>query len=64
MDKTYGPETTTSEDIVTYSGSIKTTTRRTTTCIVEYQEHFDKQDTITRTKYSDGTQKDVVDSTA
>src|SRR6056300_833956 len=63
LDKTYGPETTTSEDLVTYSGSIKTTTRRTTTCIVEYHEHFDKRETITRTKYSDGTQKDVVDST-
>ncbi len=63
LDKTYGPETTTSEDIVTYSGSIKTTTRRTTTCIVEYHEHFDKRNTITRTKYSDGTQKDVIDST-
>jgi len=63
LDKTYGPETTTSEDIVTYSGSIQTTTRRATTCKIEYHEHFDKRETITRTTYSDGTKKDVIDST-
>ena len=63
LDKTYGPETTTTEDIVTYSGSIQTTTRRATTCKIEYHEHFDKRETITRTTYSDGTKKDVIDST-
>ena len=63
VDKTFGPETTTTEDIVSYSGSQKITTRRATTCKIEYHEHFDKVDTITRTTYSDNTTKDVVDST-
>ena len=63
LDKTYGTETTTTKDIVTYSGSLKTTTRRVTKCIIEFHEHFDKRNTITRTKYSDNTTKDVIDST-
>ena len=48
VEKTFGPETTTTQDIISYSGSTKTTTRRTTTCKIEYHEHFDKVDTITR----------------
>ena len=63
VEKTFSPETTTTQDIVSYSGSTKTTTRRATTCKIEYHEHFDKIDTITRTTYSDGTKKDVIDST-
>ena len=63
VEKTFGPETTTTQDIISYSGSTKTTTRRATTCKIEYHEHFDKVDTITRTTYSDGTKNDVIDST-
>ena len=43
--------------------STKTTTRRATTCKIEYHEHSNKVDTITRTTYSDGTKNDVIDST-
>jgi len=63
LDKTFGSETTTTKDIITYSGTVKTTTRRVTKCIVEFHEHFDKRNTITRTTYKDGTVKDVIDST-
>ena len=63
VDKTFGTESTTTEDIITYNGTKKTTTRRATTCKIEYHEHFDKRNTITRTKYSDNTTKDVIDST-
>lgn len=63
LDKTYGAETTTTKDIVTYSGTVKTTTRRVTKCTVEFHEHFDKRNTITRTTYKDGSVKDVIDST-
>ena len=63
VDTTFGNDTTTTQDIVTYSGTKKTTTRRATTCKIEYHEHFDKVDTITKTTYSDSTVKKVVDST-
>ena len=63
VNKTFGTESTTTEDIITYNGTKKTTTRRATTCKIEYHEHFDKRNTITRTKYSDNTTKDVIDST-
>jgi len=63
VDKTFGTESTTTKDIITYNGTKKTTTRRATTCKIEYHEHFDKVDTITKTTYSDDTVKKVVDST-
>ena len=63
LDKTFGSETTTTKDIITYSGTKKTTTRRVTKCTVEFHEHFDKRNTITRTTYKDGSVKDVIDST-
>ena len=63
LDRTYGSETTTTQDIITFNGTKKTTTRRTSVCKIEYHEHFDKRNTITRTTYSDNTTKDVIDST-
>ena len=55
VDKTYSDPVVTTEDVVTYEGSYKVTTRVTTTTKQQWHEHFDTQVKTTLTTYSDGT---------
>ena len=57
VDKTYSEPIVTTEDVVTYEGSYKVTTRITTTTKQQWHEHFDTQEKTTLTTYSDGTTK-------
>ena len=55
VEKTYGDPVVTTEDMVTWEGTVKVTTRVTTTSTPEFHEHFDTQTKTTVTTYSDGT---------
>ena len=55
VEKTYGDPVVTTEDVVTWEGTVKVTTRVTTTSTPEFHEHFDTQTKTTVTTYSDGT---------
>ena len=57
VDKTYSDPVVTTQDVVTYEGSYKVTTRVTTTTKQQWHEHFDTQVKTTLTTYSDGTTK-------
>ena len=60
VQKTLGDPITTTEDKITYNGKIKTTTRTTTVCKIEWHEHFDKIDTKIIKSYSDGAKTESV----
>ena len=55
VEKTYGDPVVTTEDVVTWEGTVKVTTRVTTTSTPEFHEHFDTQTKTTVVTYSDGT---------
>ena len=62
VDKTYSTPVETNEDVITYEGTYKITTRVTTTTTQQWHEHFDAQDKTTTVKYSDGTQEVTVET--
>ena len=55
VEKTFGDPVVTTEDVVTWEGTVKVTTRVTTTSTPEFHEHFDTQTKTTVVTYSDGT---------
>ena len=57
VEKTYGTPVITTEDVVTYEGTYKVTTRTTTTSTSQWHEHFDTQTKTTITYYSNDTSK-------
>jgi len=62
VDKTYGTPVVTTEDVVTYEGTYKVTTRVTTTTTQQWHEHFDTQNKITVTYYSNTTTETVTET--
>ena len=55
VEKTYGDPVVTTEDVITWEGTVKVTTRVTTTSTPEFHEHFDTQTKTTITQYSNNT---------
>lgn len=55
VEKTYGDPVITYEDVITWEGTVKVTTRVTTTSTPEFHEHFDTQTNTTVTTYSNDT---------